>query len=81
MHAHIFLDKEYLKVFQETVKGLRRGKHQIAVTGAMKDHDLVAATHTITIDVQESAAGMVRSSLLRKGLCCTKTASRTWHSQ
>jgi hypothetical protein len=33
-------------------KGLSRGKHQILMTGATTDHDLVAATHTITIDVQ-----------------------------
>ncbi|TKB89985.1 MAG: hypothetical protein E8D41_12820 [Nitrospira sp.] len=43
--AHVFLGQEYQKGFQGAFKGLSRGKHQI--TG-----DLVAATHTITIDVQ-----------------------------
>jgi hypothetical protein len=52
VHAHVFLDKDYQKGFQGAFKGLSRGKHQISVTGATKDHDLVAATHTITIDVQ-----------------------------
>jgi hypothetical protein len=51
-HAYVFLDKEYQKGFQGAFKGLSREKHQITVTGATKDHDLVAATHTITIDVQ-----------------------------
>ena len=51
-HVHVFLDKDYQKGFQGAFKGLSRGKHQISVTGATKDHDLVAATHTITIDVQ-----------------------------
>jgi hypothetical protein len=51
-HAHVFLDKDYQKGFQGAFKGLSRGKHQITVTGATKDHDLVAATHTITIDMQ-----------------------------
>lgn len=51
-HAHVFLDNEYQKGFSGTFKGVGRGKHQITVTGATKDHDLVAATHTITVDVQ-----------------------------
>ena len=34
---------DYLKGFQGAFKGLSRGKHQITVTGATKDHDLVAA--------------------------------------
>lgn len=51
-HAHVFLDNEYQKGFDGMFKGLSRGKHQIRVTGATQDHDLVAATHTITVDVQ-----------------------------
>ena len=51
-HAHVFLDNEYQKGFNGMFKGVSRGKHQITVTGATKDHDLVAATHTITVDVQ-----------------------------
>ncbi len=51
-HAHVFLDNEYQKGFNGTFKGVSRGKHQITVTGATMDHDLVAATHTITVDVQ-----------------------------
>ena len=51
-HAHVFVDNEYQKGFQGTFKGLSRGTHQITVTGATKDHALVAATQTITVDVQ-----------------------------
>ena len=51
-HAHVYLDKQYQKGFSGTFKGLSRGEHQITVTGATKDHDLVAASQTITIEVQ-----------------------------
>jgi len=51
-HAHVFLDNEYQKGFKGTFKGLDKGTHQITVTGATKDHDLVAASQTITVEVQ-----------------------------
>jgi hypothetical protein len=51
-HAHVFVDNEYQKGFGGTVKGLSRGTHQITVTGATKDHTLVAASQTITVEVQ-----------------------------
>ncbi len=51
-HAHVFVDNEYQKGFGGTFKGLSRGTHQITVTGATKDHALVAASQTITVDVQ-----------------------------
>jgi hypothetical protein len=51
-HAHVFVDNEYQKGFQGTFKGLSRGTHQITVTGATKDHALVAASQTITVEVQ-----------------------------
>jgi hypothetical protein len=51
-HAHVFVDNQYQKGFPGAFKGLSRGTHQITVAGATKDHDLVAATHTITVDVQ-----------------------------
>ena len=50
--AHVFVDNEYQKGFQGTFKGLSKGTHQITVTGATKDHALVAASQTITVDVQ-----------------------------
>jgi hypothetical protein len=52
VHAHVYVDNEYQKGFQGTFKGLSRGTHQITVTGATKDHALVAASQTITIEVQ-----------------------------
>lgn len=51
-HAHVYLDNQYQKGFPGTFKGLSKGKHQITVTGANKDHKLVAATQTITVEVQ-----------------------------
>ena len=51
-HAHVYLDNQYQKGFPGTFKGLSKGKHQITVTGANKDHKLVSATQTITVEVQ-----------------------------
>ena len=51
-HAHVFVDNQYQKGFTGSFKGLARGMHQITVTGATKDHALVAASQTITVDVQ-----------------------------
>lgn len=51
-HAHVFVDNQYQKGFTGSFKGLAKGTHQITVTGATKDHALVAASQTITVDVQ-----------------------------
>jgi hypothetical protein len=51
-HAHVYLDTQYQKGFPGSFKGLSKGKHQITVTGANKDHKLVSATQTITVEVQ-----------------------------
>jgi hypothetical protein len=51
-HAHVFVDNQYQKGFPGAFKGLSRGTHQITVTGATKDHALVAASQTITVEVQ-----------------------------
>jgi len=51
-HAHVYLDEKYQKGFPGTFTGLTKGKHVITVTGATKDHKLVSATQTITVDVQ-----------------------------
>ena len=52
VHAHVFVDNEYQKGFGGTFKGLSKGTHQITVTGATKDHALVAASQSITVEVQ-----------------------------
>ena len=49
IHAHVFVDNEYQRGFTGTFKGLAKGTHQITVRGATKDHDLEAASQTITI--------------------------------
>ena len=51
-HAHVFVDNQYQRGFTGSFKGLAKGMHQITVTGATKDHALVAASQTITVDVQ-----------------------------
>ena len=51
-HVHVYLDGQYQKGFSGTFKGLSKGDHKITVTGATKDHDLVVATHTITVEVE-----------------------------
>jgi hypothetical protein len=48
----VFVDNEYQRGFHGTIKGLSKGEHQITVKAANKDHASVAATHTITVDVQ-----------------------------
>ena len=51
-HAHVFVDNEYQRGFKGTLRGLSKGEHQITVKAANEDHASVAATHTITVDVQ-----------------------------
>jgi Bacterial Ig domain len=51
-HVHVYVDDEYQKGFSGTLKGLSKGTHQITVKGATKDHDTVAASHTITVEVE-----------------------------
>ena len=51
-HVHAYVDDQYQKGFSGELKGLSKGDHRITVKGATKDHDLVSATQTITVDVQ-----------------------------
>ena len=51
-HVHAYVDDQYQKGFAGTLKSLSKGTHKVTVTGATKDHDLVTATHSITVDVQ-----------------------------
>ncbi len=51
-HAHVYLDDQYQKGFSGSFKGVSKGKHKVTVTGATKDHKLVAATQTINVEVQ-----------------------------
>jgi hypothetical protein len=48
----VYLDGQYQKGFSGAFKGLSKGDHKITVTGATKDHDLVVASHTITVEVE-----------------------------
>jgi hypothetical protein len=51
-HVHAYVDDQYQKGFEGELKGLSKGTHKITVKGATKDHDLVTATHTITVEVE-----------------------------
>jgi hypothetical protein len=51
-HVHAYVDDQYQKGFNGEIKGLSKGDHKITLKGATKDHDLVTATHTITVEVE-----------------------------
>jgi len=51
-HVHVYVDDEYQKGFQGTIKGLSRGEHQITVKASNKDHTTGKTAHTITVEVQ-----------------------------
>ena len=51
-HVHAYVDDQYQKGFKGELKGLSKGDHKITLKGATKDHDLVTATHTITVEVE-----------------------------
>src|SRR5262249_54578732 len=51
-HIHVYVDGEYQKGFAGELKGLSKGDHKITVKAATKDHDLVMASHTITVEVE-----------------------------
>ena len=50
-HGHVYLDGEPQKKFPRTFKGLSKGKHEIKVQAATHEHDHLAATDTITVEV------------------------------
>ena len=50
-HVHAYVDNEYQKGFEGTIKNLSKGTHKVTLTGATKDHDPVVASHTITVEV------------------------------
>ncbi|MBS0169566.1 MAG: hypothetical protein JSR62_04370 [Nitrospira sp.] len=51
-HGHVYLDGEPQKKFPGTFKGLSKGPHEIKVQAATHDHDHLAATDTVTVEVQ-----------------------------
>lgn len=51
-HGHVYLDGEPQKKFPGTFKGLSKGTHEIKVQAATHDHDHLAATDVITVEVQ-----------------------------
>ena len=51
-HVHVYVDGQYQKGFAGQLKGLSKADHKITVKAATKDHDLVTASHTITVEVE-----------------------------
>jgi FKBP-type peptidyl-prolyl cis-trans isomerase (trigger factor) len=51
-HVHVYVDGQYQKGFSGQLKGLSKGDHKITVKAATQDHDLVTASHTITVEVE-----------------------------
>ncbi|WP_454062666.1 hypothetical protein [Candidatus Nitrospira salsa] len=51
-HVHTYLDGKYQKGFKGMFHDLTQGKHQIAVKVATHDHDILAASDTIEIEVK-----------------------------
>jgi hypothetical protein len=51
-HVHAYVDDQYQKGFKGELKRLSKGTHKVTVKGATKDHDLVTANHSVTVDVQ-----------------------------
>ena len=51
-HAHVYLDGKYQKGFDGTFTGVPKGKHEIKVAAATEKHNVLAASQTITIEVQ-----------------------------
>jgi hypothetical protein len=51
-HVHVYVDGQYQKGFAGQLNGLSKGDHKITVKAATKDHDLVTASHTLTVEVE-----------------------------
>ena len=51
-HAHVYLDGKYQKGFDGTFTGVPKGKHEIKVAAATGKHDVLAASQSITVEVQ-----------------------------
>ncbi|WP_447971067.1 hypothetical protein [Nitrospira sp. M1] len=51
-HVHTYLDGKYQKGFQGMFHDVPAGKHQITVKVATHDHDVLAASHSIEVDVK-----------------------------
>lgn len=50
-HVHCFVDGEYQKGWQGTVKGMSPGTREIKLVAADKDHETLAAESSIKVEV------------------------------
>src|SRR4029078_13399853 len=51
-HVHVYVDGQDQKGCAGQLNGLSKGDHKITVKAATNDHDLVTASHTITVEVE-----------------------------
>jgi hypothetical protein len=50
-HVHCFVDGEYQKGWQGTVKGMSPGTREIKLIAADKDHEILAAESSVKVEV------------------------------
>ena len=51
-HVHAYVDGQYQKGFKGTLHGLKKGTHEISIKVANTDHDVLDASHTVTVEVK-----------------------------
>ena len=52
-HVHAYVDGKYQKGFKGILEGLTPGKHEITLKVANADHDVLATSAAITVEVRE----------------------------
>lgn len=51
-HGHVYLDGARQKGFEGTFRSVSKGEHQIMVKAATHDHDELAASDTVMVEVK-----------------------------
>ena len=51
-HGHVYLDGQRQKGFEGTFRGVSKGRHEIKVVAATHEHGELAASDSVTVEVQ-----------------------------
>jgi hypothetical protein len=51
-HVHAYVDGKYQKDFKGTLMALTKGRHEITLKVANSDHDVLATSDTIVVEVK-----------------------------
>ena len=51
-HVHVYVDGTYQKDFKGTLTGLAKGTREVTVKVANAEHDVLAASATVTLEVK-----------------------------